>query len=498
MKRMKKGRNVLIIVLLTTSLLILLYTQIQNLALWRDEAFTLQLLQHPTSEILSLTAQDVHPPLYYLLAKPVQLLSGGDLSLEIRLLRLLSCLAIFLIAVLMYRHMRGKSYPSSTSLLTALLFTLMPHVLLSATDLRMYSFSQLFLFASYLLMLRFLETSDLKHLALCSITSLLCLYTNYFAGLGAGVLFLYSLIVWLKRKNFRKALATLMFGIGTILCYLPWLKILLHQLSTIQEKGFWIPRLSLRDFLLSFLYLISSADGNVSHKIAFVVLAVSLCLFLGFLFFVWKGGEIRKFFSDEILLGLFTPLMLLLIGLSVSILFRPIFLPRYLIVATPIFFVALFNVISLIEKRKQKRAIKKLTFSFFALTLLYTGWTDVRQFQGNKTLEDAIQSKALTNTPVLSDSNISARIATIYSQNVYENNPQSPLTKAVYRHFTSADKLADTLFYLSPNEKTDENEKKLLERGTTKQKKFLYDLILRGSICIDFIQENRIYVNLKR
>ncbi|MEY4546121.1 MAG: hypothetical protein RL685_2316 [Pseudomonadota bacterium] len=44
--------------------------------LWLDEAYTYAMTQHAPREIVVLTAEDVHPPLYYLLAKLSCLLLG--------------------------------------------------------------------------------------------------------------------------------------------------------------------------------------------------------------------------------------------------------------------------------------------------------------------------------------------------------------------------------------------------------------------------------------
>ncbi|MCD7798392.1 MAG: hypothetical protein LUG84_03150 [Akkermansiaceae bacterium] len=37
--------------------------------IWLDEAFTLGLIRHDMADVIGLTAQDVHPPLYYLMLK---------------------------------------------------------------------------------------------------------------------------------------------------------------------------------------------------------------------------------------------------------------------------------------------------------------------------------------------------------------------------------------------------------------------------------------------
>lgn len=42
--------------------------------LWLDEAYTYAMVQHAPGDIVALTAEDVHPPLYYFIARLSQLL----------------------------------------------------------------------------------------------------------------------------------------------------------------------------------------------------------------------------------------------------------------------------------------------------------------------------------------------------------------------------------------------------------------------------------------
>ena len=50
-----------------------------NNNIWTDEAFTIELLHSDFAGILKGTASDVHPPLYYLIAKCVTLVFGDSL-----------------------------------------------------------------------------------------------------------------------------------------------------------------------------------------------------------------------------------------------------------------------------------------------------------------------------------------------------------------------------------------------------------------------------------
>ena len=53
-----------------------------NQNIWTDEAFTMQLLREDFTGIISGTAADIHPPLYYLLGKLAQILFGNSLFVQ--------------------------------------------------------------------------------------------------------------------------------------------------------------------------------------------------------------------------------------------------------------------------------------------------------------------------------------------------------------------------------------------------------------------------------
>ena len=63
----KKQNGLLILLCLVLTLLMALLCG--NLSLWRDEAFSLNLIRMSFSDLITATAQDVHPPLYYLMLK---------------------------------------------------------------------------------------------------------------------------------------------------------------------------------------------------------------------------------------------------------------------------------------------------------------------------------------------------------------------------------------------------------------------------------------------
>ena len=65
--KQEKLLNYISIVLVLFSSVFLIITSCLSDDVWVDETFSLGLAQHNIKDLISLTAQDVHPPLYYLI-----------------------------------------------------------------------------------------------------------------------------------------------------------------------------------------------------------------------------------------------------------------------------------------------------------------------------------------------------------------------------------------------------------------------------------------------
>ena len=63
--------------------------------MWFDESYTIALIQHPFNEIWTIASNDVHPVLYYFLAKIIM-----KLTKSIICVRLLSCIPVIIMSIL--------------------------------------------------------------------------------------------------------------------------------------------------------------------------------------------------------------------------------------------------------------------------------------------------------------------------------------------------------------------------------------------------------------
>jgi 4-amino-4-deoxy-L-arabinose transferase-like glycosyltransferase len=107
--------------------------------LWWDEGYSVWFATHPLGQMVALTAQDIHPPLYYaLLHGWTSLLGAGPV-----VLRLFSVAVGVLIIPAIYRAARCM-FSSRAALLAALLAAVSPLAIYYSQEIRMYGLVALF------------------------------------------------------------------------------------------------------------------------------------------------------------------------------------------------------------------------------------------------------------------------------------------------------------------------------------------------------------------
>ena len=83
-RRIRIGAAVLFLALLTLFALGLRVLRVDFQPLWWDEGYSVWFATHPLGQMIALTAQDIHPPLYYaLLHGWIGLLGAGPVALRL-------------------------------------------------------------------------------------------------------------------------------------------------------------------------------------------------------------------------------------------------------------------------------------------------------------------------------------------------------------------------------------------------------------------------------
>ena len=106
---------------------------------WYDEAYTMAMIKHTFSDICSITAQDVHPPLYYILLK----IFAAPFGYSIFAAKVFSIIPHLLLIVLGYIKLT-EFFDRKTGFLFALMTAFLPIMTTYAVELRMYGWAALF------------------------------------------------------------------------------------------------------------------------------------------------------------------------------------------------------------------------------------------------------------------------------------------------------------------------------------------------------------------
>lgn len=311
-----EGRPVFALLWLCGAALVALqvYFVFANGYIWQDEVFTLKLIRHPVSELVALTAVDVHPPLYYLIVKgAVALLPGVPVIPLAKLVSLLPYVLLLAGAGIVGWRRTGSARLAAG--VFALCLGGMPKLPDYGTEIRMYSWGLFFVTGGVLAAWYTARTGKRRGWVGLVVFGLLAAYTHYFACVAVAVAYL-ALLVWQLVRRDRKGLVR--WGIAaavTVAAYLPWLFVLLAQLRTV-KGSYWIEPITLQTVQGYGTF----ALGSGSLWVAVVLVAV-----------LWLAGRPRGADGLFTAAALLCPVWTVAVGLLASALVRPVFVARYLV-----------------------------------------------------------------------------------------------------------------------------------------------------------------------
>ncbi len=111
-----------------------------------------------------------------------------------------------------------------------------------ALEIRMYSWTIVFVTLMVIYLNRFIKQKNFKNLVLFGIFSLVSCYMHYYALISAGIINLGLIIyVIVKRKELKKDIIKkfIIVEVFQVLIYIPWLFYFIPQVLRV-GKGFWI------------------------------------------------------------------------------------------------------------------------------------------------------------------------------------------------------------------------------------------------------------------
>ena len=309
-----------------------------------DEWFTKGLVQSRFADIISITAIDVHPPLYYMIVKAVikalALLNIG--FNKIIVVKFVSIIPYFILLAVSVTKIR-KEHGWLACGLFAFCVLSMANFFTYYLTARMYSWSLLFVVLSFIYARNIFKDPTIKDWILLSIFSVLGAYTMYFSAVTSICIYLLILVYIIKNK--RSEIKNFVIScILNVILYAPWFMVLFSQLSSV-HKSYWIKSPTLESTITAFSTVFPSFGIILSCIFTVVLFAVGAYLFKKY--YTSKDGE-----DYYVLTGVMTFIGTVVITAIVSVLFKPVLIPRILVPAAAVFWFSFSILISKLEFNK--------------------------------------------------------------------------------------------------------------------------------------------------
>ncbi|MGN1179944.1 MAG: hypothetical protein ACI4SD_01930 [Suilimivivens sp.] len=329
--------------------------------IWYDELFTMGLANQSCGDLISMTARDVHPPLYYLIVK--LFLTGtaeGDYLQQVVIAKLVSCLPFFL-CILFSMYKIRKNFGLLTAGLFSFLVISMPQMADYTVEIRMYGYAFLFVTVGMVTACELLRESRLSRWILLTLCGLFACYTHYFACVAACMVYVCLFAGMCYGKKVRQmGRPYLLSSFACIAGYLPWLfAVVTKQVGQVKEN-YWIAPVSLRTLggCVKFIFQPSFGKEKLNTLLAVLFFALyGLIFVISFVSFIKERKEKgnsreqeKKFlFAAGCILVLAG---LVLFGIAASLMIRPVFVYRYMMPALAVFWLAFAVLIGMWKKKK--------------------------------------------------------------------------------------------------------------------------------------------------
>jgi hypothetical protein len=247
------------VIVLSVAALVVRLAYVNSPVLKPDEAFSWRLTQYRLNEIVRRSAEDVHPPLYYIVLKFwCRLVGDGVVALRLPsiICGLSAVLLAYRLAVLICEtpeEDRSCYQPGSrqhscwmVGFLASLCVALSEVQIDASVTARMYALGALLALGSTVVAVKASKEQSLpaRRLATLSVVNASLLYTHnygvFIVVAQYALLLVQSVYLWEKRKTCLKFPSSVLASASIcLLLYFPWLPSLLWQTGTVMG-GYWI------------------------------------------------------------------------------------------------------------------------------------------------------------------------------------------------------------------------------------------------------------------
>lgn len=351
----KRTTRIIWILLLLGGLFLFTY-RITHEALWFDESYTAAMVKHPLKEIWWLTSQfENFPPLYYLTLKIFISFFGSSIFR----LRFFSTLGALALAALGYEPLRRISN-NTVGILYTFLILIVPATTVMAQEARMYTWGAFFVTGCAFYGILAIQSGKLTEWILFVIFSVLAIYTHYYALLAVASMY-GCIFLWQVKKLDRRLLGFSMTSVFVMICFLPWMKFLVINISEKIKYGWWVPEISLeviyKTLVSPFSYQFDIPDIPLTSYIAIILL---VCFFMIGCWHAIKRYRLELNFVYLSALGFILPLG---VFIAASYILFPVLVPRYMFLTLGILLVPMVYGISNLPNQNWILLICLLLFS---------------------------------------------------------------------------------------------------------------------------------------
>ncbi len=363
--------------------------------IWYDEVFSMGMAGRSFKDIISITASDVHPPLYYFYLKIVHDIGGVIVPFvsEIVICKMASVLPVVVILIIAVTKLVKRFGILCIGCFSFLIMS-MPQLNTYMLEIRMYSL------ASLLITLLFLKAYDIvikekkgfADFLLLFIYGILTAYTQYFACVAVIAVYISLLVFFLITKCEKRYLRNWIICVGcSVVAYIPWLPILFSQFNKV-NTNYWIQPMGIRSLFgcIKFIFLPVSFDVKMNYVAAIIMITVTFFVFIMFL--KSKPDKKELFF---VFTGWGTVVFVVLVGFVLSIVNTPIFVYRYMVPALFVFW--------LVEAYLLTGIMNKKWYLILLIPFLLGGFLSTKGFyqeEHKKIVQMEETSKVLNEIPV--------------------------------------------------------------------------------------------------
>lgn len=376
--------------------IILIFIACQGKDIWYDETFSLGLARHSVKDLIILTANDVHPPLYYLILKVPMLIFPGSVTVA----KIVSVIPVILIMCTVHLFF-SKEFSVKSAILFNLLFLSAYTTFEFSVEIRMYTWCMFFCVLCCIASYYIIKTGTIKSYLLYVLFAECGAYSQYWTACGLAINFvLISIVCFLRnKKSIKKILISALLG---ILLYLPWGRVVISQVSEVSGE-YWIAPINIFDFIEFYLYEIPMYGIFKIVIIAFII------------YFIIKS--IRGFInhdnkSDYFIACAITPILLIICTSIICIVFKPVYQAKY---GLPL---SLFSVFFIVLSINEFNLSKNKNLLLIGACLICIVFNASNIFLSERILGK--DNKAFTK---MMDENLTANTVFIFDKNIHKHIP---------------------------------------------------------------------------